>query len=286
MGKVRIITDSNAALSAEVLETYSIEVIPHVLRVGRERYEEDGDFSVDRFFQALRENQVGGRSPLPELEAPNINRILDCYQKVGKQADQVIAIHMSSQLSPMWFQSRKAAEMMMGRYGIRVIDSMTTSMGLSILVEMAAKAAFDGADLVEISRLINGTIPHLYVTFFSETLHYLERSAKLGSAQSVLGTMLGIKAMITMEDGKLIPLEKVQNREEVVEKLYNFTAEFSSLEEVGVIQHRYEQAQDDFVQRMREGLTNVPMRVLRYTPSLAVHLGPNVMGVIVYEGLV
>ncbi len=286
MGKVRIITDSNAALSAEVLETYSIEVIPHVLRVGRERYEEDGDFSVDRFFQALRENQVGGRSPLPELEAPNINRILDCYQKVGKQADQVIAIHMSSQLSPMWSQSRKAAEMMMGRYGIRVIDSMTTSMGLSILVEMAAKAAFDGADLVEISRLINGTIPHLYVTFFSETLHYLERSAKLGSAQSVLGTMLGIKAMITMEDGKLIPLEKVQNREEVVEKLYNFTAEFSSLEEVGVIQHRYEQAQDDFVQRMREGLTNVPMRVLRYTPSLAVHLGPNVMGVIVYEGLV
>ena len=286
MGKVRIITDSNAALSAEVLETYSIEVIPHVLRVGRERYEEDSDFSVDRFFQALRENQVGGRSPLPELEAPNINRILDCYQKVGKQADQVIAIHMSSQLSPMWSQSRKAAEMMMGRYGIRVIDSMTTSMGLSILVEMAAKAAFDGADLVEISRLINGTIPHLYVTFFSETLHYLERSAKLGSAQSVLGTMLGIKAMITMEDGKLIPLEKVQNREEVVEKLYNFTAEFSSLEEVGVIQHRYEQAQDDFVQRMREGLTNVPMRVLRYTPSLAVHLGPNVMGVIVYEGLV
>jgi len=286
VGKVRIITDSNAALSAEVLETYSIEVIPHVLRVGRERYEEDSDFSVDRFFQALRENQVGGRSPLPELEAPNINRILDCYQKVGKQADQVIAIHMSSQLSPMWSQSRKAAEMMMGRYGIRVIDSMTTSMGLSILVEMAAKAAFDGADLVEISRLINGTIPHLHVPFFSGTLHYLERSAKLGSAQSVLGTMLGIKAMITMEDGKLIPLEKVQNREEVVEKLYNFTAEFSSLEEVGVIQHRYEQAQDDFVQRMREGLTNVPMRVLRYTPSLAVHLGPNVMGVIVYEGLV
>jgi len=286
VGKVRIITDSNAALSAEVLETYSIEVIPHVLRVGRERYEETSDFTVERFFQALRENQVGGRLPLPELEAPSVNRILESYQKVGKQADQVVAIHMSSQLGPMWSQSRKAAEMMMGRYGIRVIDSMTTSMGLSLLVEIAAKAAADGADLVEISRLINGTIPHLYVTFFSETLTYLERSAKLGSAQSVLGTMLGIKAMITMEDGKLIPLEKVQNREEVVEKLYNFTAEFSSLEEVGVIQHRYEQAQDDFVKQMRDGLPNVPLRILGYTPSLAVHLGPNIMGVIVYEGLV
>ncbi|MBI3957931.1 MAG: DegV family protein [Chloroflexi bacterium] len=286
MGKVRIITDSNAALPQEVLEAYSIEVIPQVLRVGRERYDESADFSVERFFQVLRENQVGGRAVLPELEAPNINRILDCYQKVGKQADQVIAIHMSSHLGPMWAQSRKAAEMMMGRYGIRVIDSLTTSMGLSILVEKAAKAAADGADLVEIARLINGTIPHLYVTFFSETLHYLERSAKLGSAQSVLGTMLGIKAMITMEDGKLIPLEKVQNREEVVEKLYNFTAEFSNLEEVGVVQHRYEQSQDAFAQHMRTGLPGVPVRILRYTPSLAAHLGPNVMGVIVYEGLV
>jgi len=286
VGKVRIITDSNASLAPEVLEKYNIEVIPHVLRVGRERYEESADFSVERFFQILRESQTAGRSLLPELEAPNINRVLDCYQKVGRQADQVVAIHMSSHLSPMWAQSRKAAEMMMGRYGIRVIDSLTTSMGLGVLVEMAAKAAADGADLVEVARLINGAVPHLYVTFFSETLHYLERSAKLGSAQSVLGTMLGIKAMITMEDGKLIPLEKVQSREEVVEKLYNFTVEFSSLEEVGVVQHRYEQTQDDFVQRMKEGLPGVPVRILRYPPSLAVHLGPNVMGVIVYEGLV
>lgn len=286
MGKVRIITDSNASLAPEVVEKYNIEVIPHVLRVGRDRHEESADFSVERFFQILRESQTAGRSVLPELEAPNINRVLDCYQKVGRQADQVVAIHMSSHLSPMWAQSRKAAEMMMGRYGIRVIDSLTTSMGLGVLVEMAARAAADGADLVEVARLINGAVPHLYVTFFSETLHYLERSAKLGSAQSVLGTMLGIKAMITMEDGKLIPLEKVQSREEVVEKLYNFTVEFSSLEEVGVVQHRYEQTQDDFVQRMKEGLPGVPVRILRYPPSLAVHLGPNVMGVIVYEGLV
>lgn len=286
MGTVRIITDSNAALSAEVVEAYSIEVIPHVLRVGRERYDETPDFSAEQFFQVLRENQVGARAVLPEVEAPSINRVLDCYQKVGQQTDQVVAIHMSSQISPMWAQSRKAAEMMMGRYGIRVIDSLTTSMGLAVLVEMAAKAAHNGAELMEVARLINGAVPHLYVTFFSETLHYLERSAKLGSAQSVLGTMLGIKAMITMEDGRLIPLEKVQSREEVVEKLYNFTAEFSSLEEVGVVQHRYEQTQADFVARMKEGLPRVPVRILRYPPSLAAHLGPNVMGVVAYEGLV
>ncbi len=286
MGQVRIITDSNAWIAQETLDAYPIEVIPHVLRIGRERYQETPDFTCDRFFQALREHQAGGRSSLPRLEAPDVNQILAAYQKVGREAEEIVAIHMSSELSPMWAQSRKAAEMMMGRHRIRVIDSQTTSMGIGILVDIAARAAAEGAHVHEIARLINGAIPHIYVTFFAETLHYLERSANLGAAQSVLGSMLGIKAMVTMEEGRLIPLEKVQTREEVVEKLYLFTAEFASLERVGVIQHRYEQAQEQFLEQMKEGLPHVPVQILRYPASLAAHLGPNVMGLVVYEGMV
>ncbi len=286
MGKVRIVTDSNASIPAEVLEQYSIEVIPHTIRMGRDRYEENGDLSVDRLFQLLREKQGNGQVVQPELEAPNINRILDCYQRAAREADEIVAIHMSHHLSPMWAQSRKAAEMMMGRYRIRVIDSLSTSLGLGVLVELAAKAAAEGANLHEIARVINGAVPHLYVTFFAETLTYLERSAQLGAAQSVLGSMLGIKAMLTMEEGRLIPLEKVQSREDVVDKLYDFVAEFAHIEKVGIVQHRYEQTQELFLERLKSGLPKLPPRLLPYPPSLAVHLGPSIMGVVVYEGMV
>ena len=286
MGTVRIVTDSNASIPEDILNTYPIEVIPHTIKIGRDRYEETRDLSVDRLFQLLREKQSGGQTPLPELEAPNINRVLDCYQRAGRESEQIVAIHMSSHLSPMWAQSRKAAEMMMGRYRIRVIDSLSTSLGLGVLVELAARAASDGADLHEIARIINGAVPHLYVTFFAETLHFLERSAALGAAQSVLGSMLGIKAMLTMEDGKLIPLEKVQEREDVVDKLYEYVAEFAHIEQVGVVHHRYEQTLDLFMERMSESMPRLKVRQLCYPPSLAVHLGPSVMGVVVYEGLV
>jgi DegV family protein with EDD domain len=285
VGKVRIVTDSNASIPQEVLDLYPIEVIPHTIRMGRDRHEENESLSVDRLFQLLREKQSSGHTVMPELEAPNLNRILDCYQRVGREAEEIVAIHMSSHLSPMWAQSRRAAEMMMGRYRIRVIDSLSTSLGLGVLVELAAKAAANGANLHEVARVINGAVPHLYVTFFAETLNYLERSAQLGAAQSVLGTMLGIKAMLTMEDGKLIPLEKVQSREEVVEKLYSFVAEFAHIEQVGIVQHRYEQTQDLFLERLKEGLPRVKTRLLHYPPSLAAHLGPSVMGVVVYEGM-
>ena len=61
---------------------------------------------------------------------------MEVYQRLGQDAEEIVAIHMSSTLSPMWSQSRKAADMMMGRYRIRVMDSQTTSMGLGMLAEL------------------------------------------------------------------------------------------------------------------------------------------------------
>jgi DegV family protein with EDD domain len=285
VGNVRIVTDSSASFAPGLREKYAIEVIPHTIKIGRERYLEDGSFTVDELFHKVREHQNGGEVAAPEVQAAELNRILDCLHRVGRTSEQIVAIHTSSHLSPMWAQSRRAAEMMMGRYTIRVIDSLSTSLGLGVLVELAAKAAYDGASVHEVARIVNGAVPHLYATFFSETLSYLERSAHLGVSQSILGTMLGIKAMLTMEDGQLMPLEKVQDREQVVDKLYEFIVEFSHIEEVGIIQHRYEQPEEHLLQRLKEGLPNLRVRSIPYSPSLATHLGANVMGVLVYEGV-
>jgi DegV family protein with EDD domain len=174
--------------------------------------------------------------------------------------------------------------MLKGRYTIRVIDSMTASYGLGLLVEMAAAAAEQGAGLHEIARIVNGAIPHLYLSVFSESLNYLERSAHLSGSQSILGTLLGIKAMLMMEEGKFQPLEKVQTQDEVVDKLYEFVAEFAHVERVGVMQHHYSDPSQLLIGRLRELLPQALIQPIAYPPSLAVHLGPNMLGVMVYEG--
>jgi DegV family protein with EDD domain len=284
MGKVRIVTDSNAYLTPEVLAKYPIEVIPHRLKIGASLVEETPDFSAEKLFAKLIEAQSAGVHRLPDVHAADINTILDVYQRMGKDAEQIVSIHMSSELSPMWQQARRAAEMLKGRYTIRVIDSLSTSFGLGMLVEQAAEAAQQGASVNEIARITNGAVPHLYVAIFSESLNYLERSARLGSSQSVLGTMLGIKAMLMMEDGKLAPLEKVQTRDEVVEKLHEFVIEFASVEKVGIMQHAYEPTREALTARLRESLPHVKITNVRFPASLAAYLGPNMIGVVVYEG--
>ena len=284
MGKVRIVTDSNAYLAPDMLERYRIEVIPHRIRIGASLYEEDKDLSADKLFVKLQEAQTMGINRLPDVHAADLNTILDCYQRVGRESEQIVSIHMSSELSPMWQQARQAAEMLKGRYSIRVIDSLSTSYGLGLLVEQAAFAAEDGSGINEIARITNGSIPHLYVAMFAESLNFLERSARLGSSQSLLGTMLGIKAMLMMEEGRLIPLEKVQTREEVVEKLYEFVVEFAHVEKVGLVQHAYEPAQNTLTERLAEALPDVKVERLTFPPSLAAYLGPHMIGVVVYEG--
>lgn len=285
MGKVRIVTDSNAFLRPEVKEKYGIEVIPHRIKIGGAMYEEDADFTADELFKKLSEAQNAGLNRLPEVIAADVNMILDTYTGMKDGAEQIISIHTSSQLSPMWQQARRAAEMLKGRYTIRVFDSLSTSYGLGLLVEKAAKVAETGANIHEVARVVNGAIPHLYVALFAESLHYLERSAQLSPSQSVLGSMLGIKALLMMEEGKLMPLEKVQTYEEVVEKLHEFVIEFASVERIGIMQHAYAQPAEQLIERLKESLPRVAVSRLDYPPSLGVHVGPHMIGVVVYEGM-
>ena len=291
MGNVRIVTDSNAFLPPDLKEKYAIEVIPHRIKIGGALYEEDADFTADDLFEKMSEAQASGLSRLPDIMPPDVNMILDYYtgqhsdHGENKDIEQIVSIHASSELSPMWKQARRASEMLRGRYTIRVFDSMSGSYGLGLLVEMAAQAAEQGANVHEIARIINGAAPHLYMAVFAESLHYLERSTQLSASQSILGSMLGIKAMLMMEEGKLMPLEKVQTREEVVDKLHEFVVEFANVERIGVMHHTYAQHSDMLIERLRETLPHVPIAKLEYPPSLAIHIGPNMLGVVVYEGM-
>lgn len=284
MSQVRILTDSNAYLPDDIVEKYGIVVVPHQINIGKKTLSEIPSLQADDLFQQFSQAQSDGFKGMPRLVAPDVNMVLDHYHRLAKETNQIVAIHASSHLSPMWAQSRKAAELLMGRNTIRVIDSLSTSLGQGLLVRQAAEAAADGASIHEIARLVNSAVPHLYVTLFTESLNYLETSASLGVSQSVLGTMLGIKAMLTIEEGDLIPLEKVQTREEVVDKLYEFVVEFAHIEEMGVLQHCYEESRADLLTRLEDAMPHLTVHRLTYPASLAAHLGPNTVGVIVYEG--
>jgi DegV family protein with EDD domain len=281
--KVAIITDSTAYFEPGEAERLGIHVVPLTIQLGHERFLEGINIESDELFRRLTYG-----APYPASIPPDPAVFEQLYSKLHRQqTDQMLSIHISSHLSQTLHQAGLGAETLMGRCTIELVDSMTTSVGLGILVKAAAKAANDGASLDDIVRLVRGMIPHIYLVFYVETMDYLERSGRIGKAQAILGSMLNIKPILFMEDGDIIPLEKVRTTEKAIEKLFEFVAEFDNLEQTAIIQPNKQPNKEAATlrERLEQSFPNLRFPIIQYGPDLATRVGPNAMGIVVYEGM-
>jgi DegV family protein with EDD domain len=158
-------------------------------------------------------------------------------------------------------------------------------MGMGILVEAALDAARRECSFEETVRIVRGLVPRIYTVFFSENLEYLKRGGRIGEAQALLGTMLGIKPFLTLEEGDIQPMEKVRTREEALEKLAEFVSEFDIIEQLAIIRGMYKRNDEIelLLERLHALFPALDVPVIHYGPVLAAHIGPDNLGVIVYE---
>jgi DegV family protein with EDD domain len=250
------------------------------VRIGRQRYQERANHTDVSFLRRQAQDPKA-----VSVEAPSLARVREILERVGEQSDRIVCIHASAALSDIAEVSKRVAQAMLGRHRITVLDTATTSIGLGLIVEAAARAAADGAALPDVVRIVRGMIPHIYALFFSDSLHYLEAWGRLGPAQAFLGTMLGLKPLATMEDGDLLPIEKTRSYPRAVDELYDFVVEFSRIEQMYLLQHDLEVEAAQLLDRMEQIHPNRDFPVIGYPPSLAAHIGPKALGVVVYEGM-
>lgn len=282
MLQTSIITDSNAFLDQRTLKGGSVIVVPNRIRFLGEIIDESRITASDLLDRVA---DAKGFFPdnRPQVLAPCPTAVQAALGKALQIGREVLAIHMSGHFSPMYCAMETASREMKG-VSVRVVDSHTVSLGLGQLVGQAASASVKGQSLAQVSREVTGRIPNFFVSFFAESMHYLEEGAQMGASQSLLSAMLDLKAMLLLEDGQLQTVEKVQTKLELFEKLFDFIAEFTFIKRVGIMNHAY----GPVVQMLKEKLLTynpqLPVVELPYPPSLAVHLGPNIIGVVIQEG--
>ena len=281
MAKVKIITDSCANLSAEEAKALGVTVIPLTIQIGDEKFE-DGDTDITNYFF---EQQERGTMPV-SVYAPEVAKFEKVYSALRKETDQIVAIHVSKHLIGVWENSRTGAEMFKGRSNIEVVDSNTILLGQAILVRKAAEAALAGAGVDEIVRLVRGLIPHIYTVFFVDTMSHLEKSGIVGKAQAMLGTMMQIKPLLFMEEGEIIPMEKVKTVNKAIDKLTEFVAEFDDIEQAVILQRHLEPTTESsmLLDRLSQLFPDIEFPIVTYNPLVASYVGHAAMGIIIYEG--
>ncbi len=277
-----IITDSNAFLDSRTQNSEAVIVVPNRIRFLDEVLEEDR-ITANELLERVSQAKGCFTEKRPQLLPPCPGTVRAAIGAAAQVSEEILAIHMSRHFSPM-YRAMEAASRAVNGISVRVVDSHTVSLGLGCLVAQAASASAAGQTMAQISHRIAGEIPKYFVSFFAESMHYLEAGAQMGASQSLLSAMLDLKAMFLLEDGQLLPLEKVRTRSELVEKLFDFIAEFTYIQRVGIMHHAY----GPIVQMLKDRLWNynpgLAVVELPYPPSLAVHLGPNIIGVVIQEG--
>jgi len=280
VAQVKIVTDSSAYLpQSSSIAQLGIEVLPLIVRWGQHTYPERINQTDEMFMHRLSEDSKSG-----SVESPKVAQVQQVFARLGQVTDSVVCIHASGSLHDIGEVARRASAGFMGRQRIVVLDTQTTSVGLGIIVEAAARAAAEGASQAEVVKIVRGMIPHMYAMFFSDSLEYLEAWGRLGPAQTTLGTMLGLKPLATMEDGDLIPMEKVRSYSRAVDELYDFVIEFSRIDQLYLVHNGFETEAAQLLERLEEAFPHQEFPVVGYAPSLAVHIGPRALGVLVHEG--
>lgn len=279
MPLVRILTDSTADLPPNVAERLGITVLPVSIHLGPKTLRDGVDTNPSDFITTL------SHSPAPTTSPPSVKLFEEAFAELTQNAGQVVAIHVSSKLSKTYQNAVRAATPLLGRSKIVVIDSQLVTVGLGMLVTAAAQAAQSGASLEQVVKLVRGMIPRIYIAFFAETLEYLERGGRIGKAQAMIGTMLNIKPLLILEEGELVPLEKVRTRSKAIEKLVEFITEFTNIKRMVVLHGNTPEDVTNLLEQVNLILPDLDTSVDLYGPVSATHIGPSALGVVVYEGM-
>jgi DegV family protein with EDD domain len=222
----------------------------------------------------------------PRVIGPTAQDFHRVYGHLTRITDQIISLHSSASLSLVHREAERATRGFLGRYDIEIVDSQTLSLGLGILAEEAASLAEESMPLPAIVRRIRGLLRHIYVSLTTDTLDYLEHSGLISASQAVLGTMLDNKPSLAIERGTIVPMEKVIGRDDAIGKLADFANEFPHIEKMAILQstpyatEETEMLRADVEVKAQDG----QLPILLYGPLLASHIGPDAIGLLVYEG--
>ncbi len=273
---VRIVTDSTSDLPRELAEQLGIRIVPLRVIFGTESLRDGIDITPDAFFNRLKASTV-----LPTTSQPSPADFQAVFKEAAQAGEEVVCLTISAALSGTYLSATMARESFLNP-AISVIDTRTTSMALGMLAEEAARMAMAGATRQQIVAHVEKLIPLTHVLFTVDTLEYLQRGGRIGGAQALLGTLLNIKPLLTLRDGRVEPVERIRTKRRALDRMVEIAAQWTRETDyayrVAVI---HGQAPDEaayVANRAREQIRCTHLHQGEVGPVIGVHVGPGVVG--------
>lgn len=215
-----IVTDSSANLPNELIDRYGLHILSlRFLVSDREYYSyikgEDND--LQKFYSMMRNKE--------DVKTSHINPALctELFEGLIKEGQDVLFLGFSSALSGTFETAQRSMNELREQYPERklfCIDTKSASLGQGLLVTLVVKLKEKGADIEECAKYAEELVPQLCHWFTVDDLFFLKRGGRVNAATAILGSMLGIKPVLHMDDeGRLINVTKVRGRKASLDML-------------------------------------------------------------------
>jgi DegV family protein with EDD domain len=276
MTRVAIITDSASDMPPDVAARDGITVVPLFVSFGEETFRPNVTLTTDEFWVRM----LAPDAPFPTTAAAPPGDFLNAFNAAfAAGAESIVCVLVSGDLSGTCKSAAVAAGMLADK-DIYIVDSRSASMGVGLLAQLGARLAAEGKSGAEIAAALD--VRKLGIDLFVSlnTLEYLKRGGRISGAKAAIGTMLSIKPIITIIDGKVENHEQVRSRlkarERTLELLAARPAEHACI--LHTTQADVETFRDEYI--ARSGIDPSAVETMTVGSSVGPHLGPGCVGAV------
>jgi len=279
VGRVAVVTDSASDLDPARAAALGISIVPLAVSFGDETFKAGVDLTTDAFWARM----TAPEAPFPKTAASSPGDFQAVYERAfADGAEAVVSIHVAGTLSGT-MKSAEVARGLLADREIHLVDSTSASMGEGLLAELAVDLASRGVSAAEIARIAADRTSDLNVFVALDTLEYLKRGGRISGAQAAIGTLLSVKPIITIKDGRVEATERVRTKSKARERVIELRSA-RPLERLAILYtppSEPESFRTDVIAAMPGGIDAAQVTIQVVGPSVGPHLGPGCLGGVV-----
>lgn len=278
---IKIITDSTCYIPEHLINKYDIELISlNLFWEGKTEKETEMDY--DAFYNLLAKKDI-----FPKSSQPAIQDVIDTFEKNINEGHDIIGIFLSSKMSGTYQTTQMVREQLLMKYPdakIHLIDSLSNSMELGFVALKAAKLASQGQSIDEILNASRDMIKKSKFIFMPGTLEYLRRGGRIGRANALVGSLLKITPLLTVDAGVTSVLSKVRTKKKAINTMVTyFEEQIHSFGLGDIIVHHIQNESEamDLAKRL-EKIVGHSVDICSIGPVIGAHVGPGAIGIVYY----
>lgn len=281
MPRYHVVTDSAATFRNErIIKQYPLTVVPFTVEVNKRRYHDGVDLHPDdtlRLFQNFETK--------PSIHPPSVEDFVSIYATLSHTCDGIISVHPSREMSRSWHNARLAAQQVGEGCEVAVIDSRSIGVGQAMLARAAAQMMHDGLDFASIVQRVRHAVDRVFSMYIVESTDYIRHNGIMADERSILSAFLGVFPVLNIEEGSWHITEKVTAASAIVDRLFDFAAEFDFLSEAMIVQNQQKITDETRTLQDKLGVEfpgqHFPFTV--YSAALASIIGPTAVGIVILE---